>query len=213
MPFELHLLRHGETPDNAAGRFNGLSNQGLTERQRAALAGINLAELGYQLVYCSPLRRCVETAELVSVPPWQLEPRIVERDFGDWQGLTAAQVESAAPGAFADFRRFDADFTIPGGESRNNHWTRIHAWLDDVRDAADALNIPEATAGRRRILAVTHGGTVDFLYRLATHTPLHGGNHIFASSNAAVTAFHCDGQSIRLVDYDIPVADAATMLN
>jgi broad specificity phosphatase PhoE len=67
----------------------------------------------------------------------------------------------------------------------------------------------ESVASHRRVLAITHGGTIDFLYRLATGSALHGGPSIFAASNASVSSFEVAWPSIRLTAYDVPIAEFA----
>jgi hypothetical protein len=53
---------------------------------------------------------------------------------------------------------------------------------------------------RQRAIAITHGGTVNFLYRLDTGRPVHRGTQIFASENATLSIFEID---IRLVGFNL----------
>ncbi len=63
-------------------------------------------------------------------------------------------------------------------------------WIEDV-------------AGHGSVLAITHGGTVDFLYRLGTGQPPHGGVEIHASRNASLSTFEINGAGVHLVDFDV----------
>ena len=59
----LTCLRHGVTPLNLAHRFNGMSQEGITEPQREALAKIDFDHSAFDAIYCSNLNRTIETAK------------------------------------------------------------------------------------------------------------------------------------------------------
>ena len=107
-----------------------------------------------------------------------------------FEGLTDSECESQYPEAFRSFRLFDADFVITGGESRADHLSRVLAWLEEA-------------ACHNSVLAVTHGGTMDFLYRLGTGIPIHGGERIYGGANASISTFQVDWPEIQLIDYSI----------
>jgi broad specificity phosphatase PhoE len=65
----------------------------------------------------------------------------------------------------------------------------------------------EEVATCRSVLAITHGGTIDFLYRMATGVAVHGGPTIFAASNASVSIFDVRWPRIALVGYDVPIEE------
>lgn len=77
-----------DIPLNAAGR------------QQARLAGTALRGNGISAIYCSPLRRALETARTIG-ETLSLEPvaddRLYEIDFGRWEGLTRHEIESKHP--------------------------------------------------------------------------------------------------------------------
>jgi len=190
-------LRHGATEANVVGRFNGADDP-LTMPERAYLSATRFDAAPYEAIHCSPDRRAVETAQCLKLPRWTLEPRIVERRFGIFEGLTAAECAARYPAEFARFRAFDADYAVPNGESRAENCARVVAWL---RDAAD----------RRHVLAITHGGTIDFLYRLSVGMALHGGDRIYSGGNATLAIFDVDWPNVRLVDFDAPLVSEARL--
>jgi hypothetical protein len=53
------------------------------------------------------------------------------------------------------------------------------------------------------VLEITHGGTIDFLYRMATAQPLHGGNRIFAGSHVALSRFELEYPALRLITFAV----------
>jgi broad specificity phosphatase PhoE len=188
----LDLLRHGITASNDAARFNGWRDDGLTRAQRRRLASVRFEWRHYDVVYCSPLARCVETAACLGVETYRPEPRIVERGLGIFEGLTAEECRARHPDEFVRFLEFDADYRIPDGESRADNLERVTSWLEEA-------------SRFERVLAITHGGTIDFVFRLATGHTLHGGERIFAGANAALSEFEVEWPAVRLVEFARPL--------
>ncbi len=150
---EVLLVRHGETEDNAAARFQGQLDTPLNDRgreQSEALAQTLRGE-GLRALYCSPLLRAHGTARIVGAAIG-LEPilddRLVEADAGAWSGRMIADIVAGEPLAYARWRAADPTFRFPGGESVAEQARRIAAALADV------------AAGPLPALVVTHGGTI-----------------------------------------------------
>jgi broad specificity phosphatase PhoE len=147
------LARHGETNWNREWRFQGHADPPLNETGRAQADELAAALAPEELaaVYSSPLRRALETAELVAAAHG-LEPVAVEGlrevDVGSWQGLTHAEVEARFPEQFARWR--DHGQGWEDGETYEQMGKRVVASL---------LELARAHAGER-ILAVTHGGPI-----------------------------------------------------
>jgi broad specificity phosphatase PhoE len=150
---EVLLVRHGETDDNAAHRFQGRSDTPLNDRGREQSRALARALAGEGLValYSSPLARARETAEIVGAQ-LGLRPvfddRLMEADVGEWQGRLSADIEADHPGAIAAWRAVDPRFRFPGGESVPELVARVAASLADVG------------AGPLPALVVAHGGTI-----------------------------------------------------
>ena len=183
-------LRHGVTALNAQGVFSGAGEEGLTEDQRRALTAIDFDASGFDAVYCSPAPRCKETAQYLGLTHHSEEPRLAERHLGIFEGLTPEQCRRRYPADFEAFQRLDADFIIPGGESRAQHLERVVEWLVEV-------------AIYPRVLAVTHGGTIDFLFRLGTGGVVHGGDELFGGPNAALSVFDVSWPAVSVVEHGV----------
>lgn len=131
------LVRHGQTEINAARQLQGRIDRPLSElgtRQAAALAAA-LADCGAVRVWSSPLRRAADTAAPIAAAlglTVEIEPRLVELDYGDWDGRPLAEVSAAE---WAQWRA-DTDFAPPGGESLRAVRGRVDAWLRDMLAAA-----------------------------------------------------------------------------
>lgn len=114
-PGRLVLVRHGSTGWARAGRHTGLSDVALDEvgREQARGAGALVASVlsgAPSLVLTSPLVRAAQTARLAGLQA-QVEPDLVEWDYGAYEGLTSAQVSEVRGGPWEIF----ADGVAPGG--------------------------------------------------------------------------------------------------
>ena len=111
----LVLLRHGQTEWARDGRHTGLTDLPLTDvgvQQARAAAGLLSDVLGGAapaLVLTSPLQRAATTAGLAGLHA-ETEPRLLEWDYGGYEGLTGDQIRERAG---ADWTMFD-DGVVPG---------------------------------------------------------------------------------------------------
>jgi len=152
-PNEVLLVRHGETDDNAAARFQGRLDTQLNERGREQSRALADALRGEQLraLYCSPMQRARETAQILGDVlglDAVFDERLVEVDAGEWSGLPIADVIENEPGSWERWRSVDPTFRFPGGESVAEQAARVAAALADI------------AAGPLPALVVTHGGAI-----------------------------------------------------
>jgi 2,3-bisphosphoglycerate-dependent phosphoglycerate mutase len=162
----LLLVRHGETPWNRERRMQGHVNTALTGtgRAQAEALGRRLAGERLDAVYSSDLRRALETAHAIvactghEVVP---EPRLRERRFGIFEGLTREDIAARHPREFERFESRDPDFEMQGGESARAFQARALTCLS---------GIGERHAGRT-VLVITHGLVLDTVYRAACALP------------------------------------------
>jgi probable phosphoglycerate mutase len=148
----LALIRHGPTAWNAAGRLQGRSDTALSPAGHAELAargdgGLNPRLAGYYWL-ASPLRRARLTATLLCgfAPP--LEPRLIEMDWGDWEGRTLAEIRAEIGPALQRNEDRGLDFRPPNGESPRDVQDRLRPWL------------AELAAQRPAVVAVSHKGVI-----------------------------------------------------
>jgi broad specificity phosphatase PhoE len=139
---KLWVVRHGATAWSASGRHTGRTDVPLSpDGERAARAlETRLHDVRFDLVLASPLQRARRTAELAGFPAAQVEPRATEWDYGDYEGLTRAQIRERVPGW--------------------SPWTHPMAGpeqLMDVAARADAVIARVLGAAAQRALLVAHG--------------------------------------------------------
>jgi broad specificity phosphatase PhoE len=127
----LILVRHGQTVVNRDGGLQGRSDRPLTElgRAQATWAREALAGEGVERIVSSPLPRATETAEILTGlgPSVEVDERLVELDYGEWEGRALADV---AAEEWAAWQR-DPGFAPPGGESLRDVTARMTAFVAD----------------------------------------------------------------------------------
>lgn len=97
---ELWLVRHGATEWSKAGRHTSLTDLPLLpEGEETAVAlGGRLSGAGFRLVLTSPRQRARHTAELAGFADAEVCEDLVEWTYGDYEGLTTAQIRESVPG-------------------------------------------------------------------------------------------------------------------
>ncbi|MFN8130200.1 MAG: histidine phosphatase family protein [Solirubrobacteraceae bacterium] len=97
---EVVLVRHGETEWSRSGQHTGRTDLELTAhgREEAEEAARKLGGRPFVAVLSSPLRRARETARIAGHPDPELTDDLREWDYGDYEGLTTAQIRADRPG-------------------------------------------------------------------------------------------------------------------
>jgi broad specificity phosphatase PhoE len=97
----IYLARHGETAWSATGRHTGLTDLPLIERgeRNAKSLSERLAGLVFAKILTSPLQRAVRTCELAGFGAVaEVDPDLVEWNYGDYEGLRTAEIQAKRPG-------------------------------------------------------------------------------------------------------------------
>ena len=155
---EFVVIRHAPTPWNRAKRLQGRSNIALdVTGQEIAISWRNAAQrwADWQLI-SSPLLRAKETARLL-FPDRDIliESRLIEMDFGQWEGKTLHDLRKAPGGDAAQRELLGLDFQAPGGESPRQVQDRLRPFLQEIAEAG------------RDTVAVAHKAVLRALYALA----------------------------------------------
>jgi len=131
---EFWLVRHGETQWSASGRHTGLTDIPLnaTGEERARALSRRLAGHTFAQVWTSPLARARRTCELAGFgDAAQVDPDLVEWDYGQYEGITTAQIRQVRP----DWSLFRDG--CPGGESLEAVGARADRVIARLRAADD----------------------------------------------------------------------------
>ena len=166
-----YCMRHAETEANAKDIFIGSrTDSPLTDngKEQARKVGNYFKSIGvsFDTIYYSPMIRCFETArEISAIVGGKLIPedRILELDYGDWEGLTRKEIESK----FADdYNKYCSDMSCrPTGsvENANDVSIRVLDFLHELKDS-------DITKGKQ-VLIVTHKTVGRILLWATGHYP------------------------------------------
>jgi probable phosphoglycerate mutase len=155
MSLRLYLLRHGETTSSQTGTYCGKLNIDLTPEGVEMARDFALAyqDLPWTAVYCSPLRRAIQTAQplcdLLGID-MHLRTGLKEIFYGEWEGKSAEQVSQEF---HDDYVRWLAD---PGWNSP----TGGEKGIDIARRSSEVLEEIEQTYKDGNILVVSHKSTI-----------------------------------------------------
>lgn len=161
---ELILIRHGKTAGNLLGRYIGSrTDEPLCDEGREDLAGKQLPEV--ERLYVSPMKRCVETAELL----WpefdrkniQKVTDLRECDFGDFENKNYKEL--SGNGDYQAWIDSDGTLPFPNGESMDAFKSRcLEAFAQIVEEVSGAEQewIASGKTGIFRAGIVVHGGTI-----------------------------------------------------
>ena len=146
------VLRHGEVEGIRPPRFRGRRDLDLSDLGRGqaqAAARYIAAEWHPTVIYSSPLRRCLQTAEplarTLSLTVTTLED-LNDLDFGDWQWLTHEEARARAPALFEKWLSHPQQMRFPGGESLQDLFAR----------AANVLRLVLEQQAGLTVVLVTH---------------------------------------------------------
>lgn len=163
----LLLVRHGETTWNAAGRYQGQIDVPLSDvgRQQAAALAQYLAQEKIDVIYASDLQRAAETAQHIAAShslPVLTDPRLREISFGEWEGLTHAEIRERYSEALDSWLDAPMDNAPPAGETMTQVAERVRPLLDAMIQAHQ----------EQTVLWATHGGLLRILLCLLLDLPL-----------------------------------------
>jgi probable phosphoglycerate mutase len=152
----LIIWRHGRTAWNSENRVQGQTDVELDAvgREQAAAVAPRLAARHPDVIVSSDLLRARQTAEplatLTGLPVRQ-DPRLRERDFGEWQGLSMVEVTERYPEAHARWRAAQPVGSC-GLEEVDDLGKRVAAALQETAD-----QVPDGT-----VVVTTHGGAAKY---------------------------------------------------
>lgn len=175
---ELWLVRHGETEWSRDHRHTSRTDLGLLPSGEAAARRLatRLAEAGFGLVLTSPMRRARDTAALAGFPDAEVAPDAVEWDYGEYEGITTAEIRTTVPG----WSVWHAG--APGGELAGEVAARVDRVIERVR-----------TSGADRALLVAHGHLLRVLTaRWLEQAPEEGSRYRLDTATVSVLGYERD---------------------
>ncbi len=174
----LILLRHGETEWSKSGQHTSTTDLDLTDngREQARLAAFALEHLGLRnpIVFSSPRKRALVTAELAGLTVDEVTPALSEWNYGEYEGRTTPDIRTTTPGWLV------WTYGCPGGES-----------VDQVSMRADqAISLALEHMGERDVVFVGHGHFSRSVVTRWVEQPLReGARYGFGPASLAVCGF------------------------
>ena len=144
----LYIVRHGKTELNVKKIYGGRIDIELLDEGRCEARKVRekLKNVKFDVIISSPLKRAIETAKIISNEKIIIDPRIIERDNGDFEGKPKSIVPS------------DFDFNNPNEhrfnvENIKEFRGRINSFLNDILEKYSNKNV----------LITTHAGVMIYI--------------------------------------------------
>lgn len=144
----LYVVRHGQTDWNLKNKIQGQVDISLNENgiKEAYVLKDLLDDVTFYKIFSSPLLRARRTAEIISSSriPISIDYRIIERDFGEFEGLTKDDFDSSS------FWNYSYDSNYEKAENLKHLLDRVYSFLDEYKQIYEKNNV----------LLVTHAGII-----------------------------------------------------
>jgi probable phosphoglycerate mutase len=178
----LFVIRHGATEWSRTGQHTGHTDIPLLPEgeAQARATGALLANHEFALVLTSPLQRARHTCELVGLSKQaQIEPNLIEWDYGDYEGITSAQIHETVPGWTV------WTGAIPGGET-----------IEQVAARADAV-IARVLAADGDCIVFAHGHILRTLVaRWCELDPTEGRRFVLDPATLCILGWEHDSRAV-----------------
>lgn len=199
----IYLLRHGETDWNKEGRIQGHTDIPLNENGRMQItrttAGLSGACPDMDVILCSPLSRAKESAriaaEQLNYPREKIivEPMLIERGFGEAEGLTAAEREEKYP----NYHYSDIGYFFPGMEP----FEQLLGRAGDVFQ-----KIADTYKDKENILAVSHGALLAAVITAVTDRRIAYFSDVISLDSSSLFRVCRTGGTVELAKYNVEKA-------
>ncbi len=186
---DIVLVRHGVTAPNGAGCFIGRTDCGMAEEgfKQAAAVKRFLEGVPFDGIYASPLKRAVQTAEVLGSPFFRDE-RLAEMNFGIFEGLTYPEIQNQYPEYLHLWNGGYLRYRIPGGESLEAVFIRVEEFIKEIQ------------GNHKRALVISHGGVIRCALSLALSSRDHFYRFRADHGSVSIAAFEADYSYIKAVN-------------
>lgn len=143
----LYVIRHGQTEWNLLKKMQGSVDIPLNEKglEQARTTKFNLVDIKFDIIFCSPLIRAKQTAEIINADrnlEIVYDNRLTERNYGEFEGTSKSSFD------YNKFWAYDENLIYEKAENIQDFFKRIYDFLDYLKTNYNDKNI----------LVVCHGG-------------------------------------------------------
>lgn len=143
----IYITRHGQTDWNVQRKVMGRCDEPLNQNglKQAEETRKKLIDIDIDLIICSPLMRAKQTAEVINTNrniPIIYDDRIIERDFGEFEGMETKDFD------FDGYWNYYKNMQFERAENIQVFFQRVYNFLNDIITKYDSKNV----------LLVAHGG-------------------------------------------------------
>ena len=197
MTARLFVIRHGPTSWNEEQRLQGRADIPLSPAGRRQVTALQLPLEFQQILWrVSPLGRALETLCMLGIEEPVGEPRLVEMDWGNWEGRKVEELRAEFGDEMQRNEDRGLDFRPPRGESPREVQERLIPLLRELGRAGGISG------------AVTHKGVIRALYALATDWPMLGKPPHRLDWRAAQIFGVAEDGSITLERLNVPLGES-----
>ncbi len=174
---DLYIVRHGETGYNKMGLLQGRTDIPLNQNgiEQAKKAKTELEHINFDLVISSPLKRALETAEIIAPnKEIQIDARLNERELGEYEGKPSRLYD------FDFYHNLLENHTEKGVEGIRELIVRVRKLIIELKS-----KYPDST-----ILLATHGGLVNAILYCFEPIPVDGKLRRIGLKNGEFIKYH-----------------------
>lgn len=144
---KLYVVRHGQTEWNVLKKMQGFADIPLNEKgkEQAEETKLNLGNIHFDMIFCSPLIRAKQTAEIINNDRnlnIMFDDRLIERNYGEFEGVSKSSFN------YNDFWSYNKNLKYTKAENIQDFFKRIYNFLDEIK-----MNY-----SNKNILIVCHAG-------------------------------------------------------
>ena len=191
------LVRHGQSKANECGYLVGNTEAPLSprgEKQAKAVSEYILKAYKVDVIYSSPLSRACNTVKGVADElnlPINTENKLIEFNFGKWEGLTHEEIKNNFDDGYSKWARDPGVFIPDGGESMAQLQTRVVEKLKEIGKKEDG----------KTVLIGSHSSVIRALQCYIQGLPLTKMKNTPWVVNGSIAEINFDGEDFYIVKY------------
>ena len=198
MSLKLFAIRHAATSWNEEKRLQGRKDISLSPEGLQSLEDKGIPVLFQQYHwYCSPLQRACQTADNLGIQHYQVEPTLIEMDWGTWEGQRLPELRAKLGDEMRKAEAMGLDLQAPEGESPRQVQQRLLDWLETLQR--------DEYQQEGHIGIVCHKGVLRALLSSALEWEMVDSCPVKINWSKGLLFSWDKNRGLKLIDYNIPL--------